>query len=126
MATEQDFIWKAEHQQICRAMFDLVHENDGLIPTTKQLRQKTGFTAHKINKHKPQIRLDNISDDYRVITPRVLMGMADSAIAGNAQSAKLWLQVVEGWVEKKELTGAGGGPLEVTLTRRVVGADNGK
>jgi transcriptional regulator with XRE-family HTH domain len=39
-------------------------------------------------------------------------------------AAFIWLKNRAGWVDKKEITGADGGPVQITVTRKVVRADD--
>ena len=106
------FDYCENHQAIMREMIKFTASN-GFPPTQKQLAAATQLSEVTIWKHCKEITLSNVVPDYRPFTPRILAGLAAKAAKGDAQAAKLWLQVIEGWIEKKanEHTGADGKPL---------------
>jgi hypothetical protein len=40
----------------------------------------------------------------KTLTPDVMLGIFKAAVRGHSANAKLWMQIVEGWVERTELT----------------------
>jgi len=75
-------------------------------PTVKALSEKTGINIHTLRDHLDHmdtLSLIKKTKGLSIITENVLMGLAKAAMAGGAKEVKLWLQVVEGWVEKKDI-----------------------
>ena len=53
---------------------------------------------------------------------KVAQSLFQQATAGNTSAAIFWLKCRAGWVDKQtvEMTGANGGDINVTITRRVI------
>ena len=71
-------------------------------PTIKELMEATGLSKPTIERHMKEIVFTPPKDPMRILTSPVIAGIAMAAINGNAASQKLWMQIMEGWNEKKE------------------------
>jgi len=40
---------------------------------------------------------------FRLLTPDIIVAIANSAKKGSSASQKLWMQIVEGWAERQEV-----------------------
>ena len=73
----------------------------------------TGMSITTIKKHLDLLVFEPIKHPLRELTDDVLIAIFRSSVKGTPASQKLWLQVMEGWTEKKEIDIPGG--LKVTF-----------
>jgi hypothetical protein len=71
-------------------------------PRLVEVSAKCGLSYHTVSKHIATLNFDPPKDSLRILTPSVLYSIFASATNGNSAAQKLWLQVMENWVEKKE------------------------
>ena len=82
-------------------------------PTIRQLMEETGLSWNTVRNHLKTLEKTEISEkwaSFRILTEHVILAQAKNAIAGgkgSAQSAKLFLELIEGWSPgmKLEITG---------------------
>lgn len=96
------FDYTINHQIIEDAVFKHLTTNMRW-PTYKQIEEATGFCHATIKRHRNDINLENFVSDYKTLTPTVMRGLGLKACKGDANAAKLWLQVVEGFRDKIDL-----------------------
>ncbi|AWM31350.1 hypothetical protein [Hymenobacter nivis] len=112
------------------------------VPTVQELAAATGFSDKTIKQHRRRIQLgDGLPNDYQQLTPDVLLALHARAVgyshpakkifndklAGivkadytehyppDAAAAKLWVQLIEGFSEKKETKHSGEVGLALTF-----------
>lgn len=118
--------WEDNHAAITEAFLKLV----GLKkrrPTLEEVRDEIKRKADPgeiktvktlgidtICKHLQELEFEPTAHPLRIFTDQVILAIARSAIKGSSASQKLFMQVMEGWREGQELTGAGGVPLVPT------------
>ncbi|CAB4218766.1 hypothetical protein UFOVP1596_41 [uncultured Caudovirales phage] len=72
-------------------------------PTLKELAEETKLSVNTIHKHYATIKFESTNNPLRALTPDVIASIAVSARKGSSASQKLWMQLMEGWVEKQDL-----------------------
>lgn len=81
---------------IREALFRIIEET-GVIPTIKDLREITGYTAKTINRYLGELDPD-INDEYKKtlypLTGEILKTIGRRARAGDMKAAELWLAFV--------------------------------
>lgn len=107
---KRNFTYTINHQRIEAAFLEHI-KNHRQPPTQKQISESTGLSLRIVHKHFQELTLENFMSDYKRWTPMVMTGIFARARSGNGACAKLWLQVVDGFAEKKEHTGKDGQPL---------------
>ena len=91
-------------------------------PTVKELCQATNLSHNTIRNHLKILEKTEMSEkwaSFRILTERVILSQARNAISrgqGSVQSAKLFLELVEGW--------SPGMKLEITNTFNHAGMSN--
>ena len=78
-------------------------EENGYIPSEKELSKATGLSVQAISRHINEMDFEADKDFYKMFTPEVVMNIKKSSERHPA-SQKLWLQVIEGWNEKTSLS----------------------
>lgn len=99
--SERRFDYNVVHQNIQKAYMDHFREKKQLA-TIAQLTERTGYSKNTICAHLKEINLPNFMSIYKALTPSVMEGLAAKARSGSAPAAKLWMQIVEGLVDKVE------------------------
>ena len=77
-------------------------EENGYIPSEKELSKATGLSVQAISRHINEMDFEADKDFYKMFTPEVVMNIKKSSERHPA-SQKLWLQVIEGWNEKTSM-----------------------
>jgi len=98
--------WEENHSVISSAWIAYLREKKKR-PTTKDLAKATGISVHTIRDHLAKLdtlQLIKKTNRNKILTDHILMGLAMRASNGYAQEVKLWLQITEGWVEKRDIT----------------------
>ena len=95
------FDYNVVHQNIQAAYMEHFREKRQLA-TIAQLQERTGYSKNTIQVHLKEINLPNFMSIYKTLTPSVMEGLAAKARSGSAPAAKLWMQIVEGLVDKTE------------------------
>jgi hypothetical protein len=98
---ERRFDYNVCHQNIQAAYMNHFREKKQLA-TIAQLQERTGYSKNTIQVHLKEINLPNFMTIYKTLTPAVMEGLVAKARSGSAPAAKLWMQIVEGLVEKVE------------------------
>lgn len=93
--------WERNHEIIKSKLIEYI-ENNGRPPTTTKLAELSGYTRKIVREHFADMDLDGYKSSLRVLTPDVILSVARTAMAGNAASQKLWMQMMEGFSEKME------------------------
>ena len=98
---ERRFDYNVIHQNIQSAYMEHFREKRQLA-TIAQLTERTGYSKNTVCVHLKEINLPNFMSIYKTLTPAVMEGLIAKARSGSAPAAKLWMQIVEGLVDKTE------------------------
>lgn len=113
--TEKVRIDKMRNQAIVQqAYIDLI-KNLKRCPTILEVSEHVNLSAVTIEKHISEMKFEPIQSPMRSLTPDVLASIYNSARKGQSASQKLWLQVMEGWVEDMNLGIKGDIEIEVKI-----------
>lgn len=93
------------------AFLAILKEKKGRRPTRAEIAERTGIHYNTIRKHLRGVDFRDLLTEeqatFRILTDDVILSIYRSAMKGSSASQKLWLQVVEGWQEKQEVTHSG-------------------
>ena len=103
---KKNLTWNRNHQLIHEAYLSLINELKR-CPTIEQVSKRVRLSERVIKLHIRELKFAPLESPLRVLTPDVLVSIYASARKGSAQSQKLWMQVMEGWNEKKEIEHSG-------------------
>jgi len=115
-----------EHHAIIRDAYILLIKKHQRCPTLQELSDDTKYTILTIRKHLAELKFDAMKTDLRVLTPDVLLAIAQSARKGNPSSQKLWLQVVEGFSEQSNINHLNDGEKFDVMNPVIIGSIDGK
>ncbi len=74
-------------------------------PSNPEIAAGVGLSLSAIKDHMTMLKRDaSRFDSFSSSTTDVLFGLLKSAKGGDARSAKLWFQIIEGWEERKRIT----------------------
>lgn len=108
--------WEANDLLIKEAFYDLLRLRKR-APKISEIAERTGVSYRTVQRHIEEMSLEEISttSPARLMRDEVLIGLAKSAIGGNPRSAELYMELMHGYskASRVELTGKGGGPIEV-------------
>lgn len=76
------------------------------------------MSINTLNKHVSKLKFEPLKDLMRTMTPDVVAAIAESAKKGSSASQKLWMQIMEGWTERNEITGKDGEKLFNDMTEQ--------
>ena len=97
------------------AIYAYIIESKGKAPSYTDLAERTGLSYRTIEKRYKEIEFKPMDSYFRLLTPDIIVAIAHSAKKGSSASQKLWMQIVEGWAERNELTGKDGTAINVTI-----------
>ena len=72
-------------------------------PTYKEIAEETGLHVNTVYKHCKGAEFKAIDTKYRVLTDDVILNMFIMT-KKSAHAIKLWFQIIENWVEKKNIS----------------------
>lgn len=103
--TEQKrvYTWEKNDIEIRNAKLKFLQEN-GRMPSHKELTAMTSLSYQTIRKHQKEMDFTELTKEFKSLTKDVVVSIFKSSLKGNTASQKLWLQVVEGWAEKREVS----------------------
>lgn len=97
---------------------------------TKEMLGKHGISKRTVERHYKSLDFGYICERERIYTPGVVRSIGDAAKKGKARSQKLYTQLLEGYIERKDhkVEQAGelqvnaniSGNLSVTIQRRLI------
>lgn len=99
---ERNENWVINHEKIKKAYLEFWEEND-CRPTATEIAKITGVSKPTAGEHIRELQLNDVALAERKYSNDVLKGIRTKAMSGDAPAAKLWLQVVNEWAEKKEI-----------------------
>ncbi len=95
--------WDTNHKLIKDAYLLIVKE-EGRAPTMTEVSKRVNLSYKTVDRHMKELKFDPLQHPARILTEEVLLAIAKSAQKGRSASQKLWMQLVEGWVEKQDIT----------------------
>ncbi len=98
--------WEANHRSIRDAYIQLVTELKGM-PMIQEVAKRAGLGYSTVQRHLDDLHFEPLKHPLRILTPDVILAIANSARKGSAMSQKLWMQLMEGWAEKHDITTMG-------------------
>lgn len=109
--------WEHNHALIRTVIVEFLARTKRM-PHISEISEDSGLAYKTVARHlREGVDLDEIvsGSAVRMLTEDVLTGLARSAIGGNPNAAKLFFEVVHGYVPtaRAEVTGANGGPIEI-------------
>lgn len=99
----KNITWQRNQALIQEIYIELVKELKR-CPTILEVSEGVNLSIDTINKHVKELKFEPLESPLRSLTPDVLMSIVKSARRGSSASQKLWLQVMEGWSEKTDIT----------------------
>lgn len=93
--------YSANHQLIIKAIETYVRAH-AVFPTDAQLSEITGLSLKAVRTHKHDLHFENRKADYQGLTTQVMDALYKKCLTGNPLAIKLWMQIVENFVEPKE------------------------
>ena len=111
--------WETNHWLIYDAYLQ-EFKRTGKPPTQVELAKLTKLNRQTIGNHLRDTKLEHLIPSVKMRTMRVLHGLAKRAEEGYAAEVKLWMQLVENWSDKLEITGKDGEPLVSNINVTVV------
>ena len=87
---------KTNKALIIKAIHQHFKEND-IVPTLQEISDATGISTPTISKHMSELTLPSALESYRFLTDDMMKWILKSAEGGNAQSQKLFFQLVHNW-----------------------------
>ena len=108
--------WERNHSLIRQVVVEFLGRTKRM-PKISEISEDSGLSYSTVQRHIRGVSLAEVveTSSLRIIVEDVLTGMARAGIGGNHGAARLFLEVVYGWTSKSttELSGPGGGPIEV-------------
>ncbi len=106
----KNITWQVNQALIQNAYIKLIEDLER-CPTLYEISQEVNLSINTLKKHVDELKFEPLKDLMRTLTPDVVMAIANSARKGSSASQKLWMQIMEGWTERTEITGKDGAPL---------------
>jgi hypothetical protein len=97
-------------ENIQKAIYDLISQKKP--PTLTNISAATGYHRHTIQRHADTLNFKTTSKNYAILSEKVLINLLYLSHKHPA-ACKLWFQVVEGWVEKQQLTNEDNEPFKL-------------
>lgn len=111
---------RADYDRNLSAIRDAIYahiiETKGRAPSYTDLSERTGLSYRTIEKRYKEIEFKPMDSYFRLLTPDIIVAIANSAKKGSSASQKLWMQIIEGWSERTEITGKDGENLFQSMT----------
>lgn len=109
---KKNITWQT-NQILIRDAFLEVLKTEKRAPQITEISKRTKLSYKTVTKHIKELDFKSVTDKAKVLTDDVMMSIFRSASKGNSGSQKLWMQIAEGWTEKKEFDIPGG--LKITF-----------
>lgn len=126
---KNDEIKRADHDRnltaIRAAIYAHIVETKGKAPTYSDLAEKTGLSYKTIERRYKEIEFKAIDSYFRLLTPDIIVAIAEAAKKGSSASQKLWMQVVEGWSETHQIKQIQEQPLFPYINENGISSNNG-
>ena len=102
MAKKKHNITWQRNQALIAETYIKLGSDLGRCPTIREIALKLKVSKTTIEKHIKELEFEPMTSPLRALTPDVLLNIYKLTKTQSA-SQKLWLQVMEGWKEVKEL-----------------------
>lgn len=95
------------NQQKILAAYKELAEEDVILPSYEQVADRSGLSLSTVKRHFANLNFDYVCKRERVHTPAVVAAIRNAAIGdgktpGKARAQKLYAQIMEGYIEKKD------------------------
>jgi len=99
------------------AFLKLLRDNKGRMPSARELSKKTGYSPRTIEKRIKEMKFEPEKSLARVLTKDVVLAIYRTAMKGNHNAQKLWMQIQEQWSDRLDVTSNGESirPLNITV-----------
>lgn len=98
--------WQRNNREIAKAILDFYKEH-GKSPTNAELAKLTGISERAIQNHFDELDFADIFESGRrkmaTMAEPAFLAILNSAVKGSAKSQDLFMQIVMGWIPKREL-----------------------
>jgi hypothetical protein len=88
--------WEANHAKIRDAMLVLIDRGKGRIPSQDEIAKECGLSRPTVQRHMKDMDLTQIAKPFRMLADTVLLGLANKAVKGDSQAAKLYFKLTFG------------------------------
>lgn len=83
--------------------YKVLQDEEGItLPSFDQLAEKSGLSTRTVQRHFNKLDFGYICKRERIHTPDVVEAIRNSAKDGKARAQKLYAQIMEGYIEKKD------------------------
>ncbi len=77
-------------------MLALIDRDKGRIPSQDEIAEKSGLSRATVQRHMKDMELTQIARPFRVLADTVLLGLANKAVRGDSNAAKLYFKLTFG------------------------------
>lgn len=88
--------WQANHARIRDAMLALIDRGKGRIPSQDEIAKECGLSRPTVQRHLKEMELTEIAKPFRALADTVLLGLANKAVRGDANAARLYFRLTFG------------------------------
>ena len=88
--------WAANHSKIRDAMLTLIDRNKGRIPSQDEIANECGLSRTTVQRHLREMELTEIAKPFRALADTVLLGLANKAVRGDTNAARLYFKLTFG------------------------------
>ena len=88
--------WETNHAKIRDAMLTLIDRKKGKLPSQEEIATECNLSRATVQRHLKQMDLSTIAKPFRALADTVLLGLANKAVKGDANAAKLYFQLTFG------------------------------
>jgi len=88
--------WEANHAKIRDAMLLLIDRKKGKLPSQDEIARECKLSRATVQRHLKEMDLTKIAKPFRMLADTVLLGLANKAVKGDANAAKLYFQLTFG------------------------------
>jgi len=93
--------YEANQQKILDAYNSLAA--DGVVlPSYEEIAKRAEVSLSTVKRHFANLNFDFVCKRERIYTPEVVAKIRDSALDGKSRAQKLYCQIMEGYIEKKD------------------------
>lgn len=110
--------YEFNHKIIRDAYIRLIKENKGRKPTDGEVSKETGLSLRTIVGHFKELVFNADTSRLRILTEDMIIAVFRAGMKGSGHSQKFWFQLMEKYVDKKDLT-TGGAPMSGPVTIEV-------
>lgn len=93
--------YEVNQHKILAAYKDLAAEGI-VLPSYEQVADRSGLSLSTVKRHFANLNFDYVCKRERIHTPEVINAIRESALDGKARAQKLYAQIMEGYIERKD------------------------